>query len=91
MVRVLKPGELEKKCRSCKARFAFGPADCFVRNAVCGMINSGTFAREPHIYRCPTCQKRVDVTGVVSVKAATGEDPLCKCVGNYCRCWRDES
>jgi endogenous inhibitor of DNA gyrase (YacG/DUF329 family) len=91
-MKILKPGKLEVRCPSCKTEFEFTPADCFVRHEVCGMSHSGSFDREMVIYvRCPTCKKRVRVTGKVSAAACLGnEDKLCTCPGGFCSCGRDE-
>lgn len=86
LMELLKPGKVVAKCK-CGCEFAFTPADAFKRYEICGMVNSGTFDRKEVIYvRCPSCKKRVRVTGKVASVAVTNDDPLCKCEGGYCRC-----
>jgi len=79
---------MKVKCKNCKESFEFKHTDVFQRGVASGMVNSGTFARDWHLFtRCPMCKKRVDVTGRVSCDAVKdNEDPLCKCGPLYCRC-----
>lgn len=89
---ILSGGKLEAKCKKCKTHFSFATDDAFARFEVCGVVNSGQFDRECCIYvRCPCCKHRVNITGKVPYEAVkNNKDPLCKCEGNYCNCWRNE-
>lgn len=83
---VLSAGRMAVRCRGCSCLFAFEPKDCFLRY-VPVRWNGGSFDRKECIFvRCPTCAKRVNVTGRVSPSGVTGDDPLCRCAGPYCRC-----
>ena len=81
MPEILSPGRLSTRCSSCGCKFRFTPAEAWPRAQIVGMINSGTFERAWHVFtRCPTCQKRIDVTNKVPYEAVRGnDDSLCRC------------
>lgn len=88
-MKILEPGSLTAKCRNCGCRLSYEAKDAFKRGIVCGMINSGTFDREWHVFvRCPQCCKRVDVTEKLPLAAVPDDqdDPLCKCGPYRCHC-----
>lgn len=91
MIKILKKGELKTNCKSCKCEFTFGTEDAFSRGVPVSW-NGGSFDREIYIFvRCPQCSKRVDVTNKVSASAVKdNDDPLCKCKGGYCNCYKED-